>query len=47
MLQVDAALIDALHEQGFTIAIETNGTFACTQHRLDLCQPKRAAIWCK
>ncbi len=28
MLQVDAALIDALHEQGFTIAIETNGTFA-------------------
>ena len=28
MLQVDAALIDALHEQGFKIAIETNGTFA-------------------
>lgn len=28
MLQVDAALIDALHEQGFTIAIETNGTLA-------------------
>jgi 7-carboxy-7-deazaguanine synthase (Cx14CxxC type) len=28
MLQVDAALIDALHAQGFTIAIETNGTFA-------------------
>ena len=27
MLQVDAALIDALHAQGFTIAIETNGTF--------------------
>ena len=26
MLQVDAALIDALHAQGFTIAIETNGT---------------------
>jgi 7-carboxy-7-deazaguanine synthase len=28
MLQVDAALIDALHAQGFTIAIETNGTLA-------------------
>ncbi len=28
MLQVNAPLIDALHAQGFTIAIETNGTFA-------------------
>ncbi|RYF73595.1 MAG: 7-carboxy-7-deazaguanine synthase [Comamonadaceae bacterium] len=28
LLQVDAALIDALHEQGFVIAIETNGTIA-------------------
>jgi 7-carboxy-7-deazaguanine synthase (Cx14CxxC type) len=28
MLQVDDALIDALHAQGFTIAIESNGTFA-------------------
>lgn len=28
MLQVDGALIDALHDEGFTIAIETNGTFA-------------------
>lgn len=26
MLQVDRALIDALHGEGFTIAIETNGT---------------------
>lgn len=26
MLQVDAALIDALHQHGFEIAIETNGT---------------------
>ncbi|MDP1640032.1 MAG: 7-carboxy-7-deazaguanine synthase [Hyphomicrobium sp.] len=26
MLQVDAALIDALHARGFAIAIETNGT---------------------
>lgn len=28
MLQVDAPLIDALHARGFTIAIETNGTYA-------------------
>lgn len=26
MLQVDGALVDALHHRGFTIAIETNGT---------------------
>ncbi len=26
LLQLDAALIDAMHDQGFTIAIETNGT---------------------
>jgi len=26
LLQVDAALVDALHTQGFTIAVETNGT---------------------
>lgn len=28
MLQVDDALVDALHATGFTIAIETNGTIA-------------------
>ncbi|WP_458757365.1 7-carboxy-7-deazaguanine synthase [Afipia sp. TerB] len=28
MLQIDAALIDALHARGFTIAVETNGTIA-------------------
>ena len=28
LLQLDAALIEALHGQGFTIAIETNGTIA-------------------
>lgn len=27
MLQVDEALVASLHERGFTIAIETNGTF--------------------
>ena len=26
MLQLDSPLIDALHSQGFTIAVETNGT---------------------
>lgn len=26
MLQIDDALVDALHERGFTIAVETNGT---------------------
>jgi 7-carboxy-7-deazaguanine synthase (Cx14CxxC type) len=28
LLQVDAALVDALHDQGFEIAVETNGTQA-------------------
>ena len=28
LLQVDPALIDALHERGFEIAVETNGTLA-------------------
>jgi len=28
LLQLDTALIDALHEQGFRIAVETNGTLA-------------------
>ena len=26
LLQIDGALVDALHERGFTIAVETNGT---------------------
>jgi 7-carboxy-7-deazaguanine synthase (Cx14CxxC type) len=28
LLQLDAALVDALHELGFEIAVETNGTIA-------------------
>lgn len=28
LLQIDAALIEALHERGFQIAVETNGTLA-------------------
>jgi organic radical activating enzyme len=34
MLQVDRALIDALHAHGFTIAIETNGTL-CVPSSID------------
>jgi 7-carboxy-7-deazaguanine synthase len=30
MLQIDAALVDALHNQGFEIAVETNGTLEAT-----------------
>jgi 7-carboxy-7-deazaguanine synthase len=30
MLQLDAALVDALHERGFRIAAESNGTLAAT-----------------
>ena len=31
LLQVDAALIDALHAEGFSIALETNGTVAAPE----------------
>jgi len=31
MLQLDSALIDALHREGFTIAVETNGTLAAAR----------------
>lgn len=31
LLQLDGALIDALHERGFEIAVETNGTLAAPQ----------------
>ena len=30
MLQLDAALVDALHAEGFRIAVESNGTIAAT-----------------
>lgn len=30
MLQIDAALVDALHSEGFEIAVETNGTLPAT-----------------
>lgn len=31
LLQLDAALIDAMHARGFTIAVETNGTLAAPE----------------
>lgn len=31
LLQLDAALIEALHEEGFSIAVETNGTIAAPE----------------
>ena len=31
LLQVDAALVDALHARGFAIALETNGTLVAPQ----------------
>ena len=31
MLQLDAALIDALHERGFRVAMESNGTLAAAE----------------
>ncbi len=44
MLQVDNALIDALHARGFSIAIETNGTIAVPQSIDWICvSPKAGA----
>ena len=41
MLQLDAALIDALHARGFEIAVESNGTIAAPEgDRLALRQPQ-------
>ena len=31
MLQLDAALVEALHQEGFEIAVETNGTIAAPE----------------
>lgn len=46
LLQVDAALMDALHAQGFRIAVETNGTVAAPQGIDWLCvSPKAGADW--
>ncbi|HEY0201739.1 MAG TPA: 7-carboxy-7-deazaguanine synthase [Burkholderiaceae bacterium] len=46
LLQVDAALVDALHAQGFRIAVETNGSVAAPPGIDWLCvSPKAGAPW--
>ena len=46
LLQVDAALVAALHAQGFRIAVETNGTIAAPEGIDWLCvSPKAGADW--
>ena len=46
LLQVDAALIDALHAQQFRIAVESNGTVAAPEGIDWLCiSPKAGAPW--
>lgn len=46
LMQVDVALIDALHELGFFIAVETNGTIAAPAGLDWVCvSPKAGAAW--
>ena len=46
LLQVDSALIDALHARGFQIAVETNGTIAAPPGIDWICvSPKAGAAW--
>ena len=46
LLQVDAALIDALHAEQFEIAVETNGTIAAPAGLDWICvSPKAGAPW--
>ena len=46
LLQLDSALIDALHARGFAIAVETNGTIAAPAGIDWLCvSPKAGAPW--
>lgn len=46
LLQVDAALIDALHGQGFEIAVETNGSLPAPAGLDWICvSPKAGAPW--
>jgi 7-carboxy-7-deazaguanine synthase (Cx14CxxC type) len=46
LLQVDAALIDALHARGFEIAVETNGSIAAPAGIDWICvSPKAGAPW--
>jgi 7-carboxy-7-deazaguanine synthase len=46
LLQLDATLIDALHAQGFQIAVESNGTIVAPEGIDWLCiSPKAQATW--
>lgn len=46
LLQLDVALLDALHAQGFEVAVETNGTVAALPGIDWLCvSPKAGASW--
>lgn len=46
LLQVDAELLDALHAQGFQVAVESNGTIAAPAGIDWLCiSPKAGANW--
>jgi 7-carboxy-7-deazaguanine synthase (Cx14CxxC type) len=46
LLQVDSALINALHARGFKIAVETNGTIAAPEGIDWICvSPKAGAPW--
>jgi 7-carboxy-7-deazaguanine synthase len=46
LLQVDAALIDALHGARFAVAVETNGTVAAPEGLDWICvSPKAGALW--
>ncbi len=46
LLQLDVALIAALHERGFRIAVETNGTIAAPEGIDWICvSPKAGAPW--
>lgn len=42
MLQLDQALVDALHDAGIEIAVETNGTIAAPQHLDWICVSPKA-----
>ncbi|NHN88419.1 7-carboxy-7-deazaguanine synthase [Acetobacter conturbans] len=46
LLQLDAALLDAVHEEGFTIAVESNGTMPAPDGIDWLCiSPKAGSQW--
>jgi 7-carboxy-7-deazaguanine synthase len=46
LLQLDAALIDALHARGFRVAVETNGTITAPEGIDWICvSPKAGSAW--